>query len=1103
MITQRLKRVAAPRGHLLRAAALAAVLAPTAHAAVYQWNALGPISTNWSTASNWQGGVTPAASTNADTVRFFANNFNVLMTGNVTANMNLSAPLVMNQLILSGRGGSTGYSVQLNGGALQLAGTSPSLVLEGSAGAGIITYDVYNAIQIPGATAISGPGYGIANLRGAFSGAGSLNIAAANTQLTLYSASTYTGSTTIASGTVYLATNNALPAATHLTVASGATLDLNTRWAGSAGANQTVASLSGAGTVTNNNNNVTRTLTINGSADAVFSGTLASGSGGTPNTSRLNVVKTGAGTLTLTGTNTYTGTTTVNAGTLVVNGSLASPVVLSGSGRLAGSGTLGGALTLGGGTRLSVQVSDASGTAGSGWTRTSLGGALSITATASNPVVIDLASSGTGGKAANFIPGKSYEWTVLTAAGGITGFSADRFALNTAGFLNLFVEQNLPHGAFSVEQSGNDVRVVYLPAALPNLAVYKGALATRAPHVRDFERWLGRPVNRVYDGMAWQNSWTAWRSAVDHQTSSTNYSWVSVPTRYRANFSVAMLPSDTGTGSTNMAAGASGTYNAHWTYLAEKLVASGQGNAIIRIGWEMNLANGSPPGLNHWKWSVANSTQAGHYINYWRQIVNTMRAVPGAEFLFDFCPAAGWGIYPAVNSYPGDDYVDIIGLDLYNSYWPTPYPGPTATWQSHLGNSGNYGMIYWRDFALARGKFTSFPEWGTGIRPNDHAGLGDDPHFIKKMHEWITNPANNVLYHTYWDYQASDFLCQLSNDQYPASGAMFKALFGQAEYWDRDIGTTPIPGDSTYDAVNKVHTVRGSGAGLGGTADSFHFTFTPKMGDTEIVARVTGIHNTNTNAVLGVMVREDMTPGSRFAFAGVTQGGVARFQYRSAANSATTTPYTASSVALPLWVKITRVGNVFTAYRSANGTTWTNIGSQTLAMAENAYIGLALAGVSTTQRNVATADHVNEPLEVIVDNLDSNAVFTGTWNTGTPSGNGNGPAYNGNFRASLAGLGTAVYTPNLPETGSYDVYIWYTYGDNRPVNAPIDINHAGGTTNLSVSQRFKTDGWVMLGRFNFNAGTGGNVTYNTAGAVDYQGTPRGVIADAVRFVKTR
>jgi autotransporter-associated beta strand protein len=1102
---KKISRLFAPSGRLLRVAALTAFI-PAAPAAVFQWNTLGPISSTWSTTGNWQGGLAPSSSNNTDTVRFFANNYGVLMPGNVTANMNLTAPRVLNKLILSGRGGSAYYTVTLNGGALQLTGANPELVLEANAGTAALAYDVYNAIQIPGATAITSPGYGIVNLRGPFSGTGSLTIDAVKPQLTLYSTSTYTGATTISGGTVYIATNNALPTTTALTLAAGATLDLNSRWSGAAGGNQTVASLSGAGTVTNNNNSVTRTLTINGSGNSTFFGSLTSGSGGTPNKSRLNVVKSGDGTLTLTGTSDYTGTTTVNAGTLVVNGSLASPVILSGTGRLGGGGTLGGGLTLGGASRLSVVVTDAAGSAGSGWNRTTLGGALAITATAANPVVIDLASAGTGGKADNFIPGRSYEWTVLTATGGITGFTADRFAINTAGFANAFVEQNLPHGAFSIEQNGNDLRVVYLPAAIPNLAIYKGGWADKSPV--PFEQWLGRPINRMYDGIAHATdvagSWTSWHDRGNFVTTHQVYSWVASGSRYRANHNIAMLPSDLGTGSTTMAVGATGAYNAHWATLAQKLISNGQGSAIIRIGWEMNYPNGP---WEHWKWQVANSTQSAHFINYWRHIVTTMRGVAGANFLFDFCAGRGWSAYDAINNYPGDAYVDIIGLDLYNVTAKATKRGPVEAWDEVWGNDTSYGLKYWHNFAMARGKFFSLPEWGTGVSPDDPAktvsGNGDDPYFIRKVYQFVTNPANKVLYHTYWDYPARDFNATLSNNQYPLAGAMFRELFGQEEYWDADVGTTPIPGDTSYDAATKVHTIRGTGAGLGGTADAFHFEFTPKMGDTSIIARVTGIQNTSANAVLGVMIREDMTPGSRFVFAGITQGGVARFQHRATVNAATSTPYTASSVSLPQWFKITRVGNVFTAYRSATGGTWTNIGSQTIAMNANTYIGLALAGLSATQRNVATVDNVNESYEVIVDNADPIGVtFTGTWNTYT--GTSGGPPWAGSIRSNATpGVGSATYTPVIPETGTYTVYMWFTHGDNRPVNAPFTVVHAGGTSNITASQRYKESEWRLIGTFNFNAGTGGSVTFNTAGATTYQGTSCGVIADALRFVKIR
>jgi fibronectin-binding autotransporter adhesin len=53
------------------------------------------------------------------------------------------------------------------------------------------------------------------------------------------------------------------------------------------------------------------------------------------------IVKTGAGTMTMSGTNTYTGTTTVSAGTLVAEGSQSGAFAVAQHGTLAGSGTVG------------------------------------------------------------------------------------------------------------------------------------------------------------------------------------------------------------------------------------------------------------------------------------------------------------------------------------------------------------------------------------------------------------------------------------------------------------------------------------------------------------------------------------------------------------------------------------------------------------------------------------------------------------------------------------------------------------------------------------------------------------------------------------------
>ena len=124
--------------------------------------------------------------------------------------------------------------------------------------------------------------------------------------------------------------DNVLPAATSLTIASSAALDL-------AGGSQQVASLSGAGAFISSNTTAVSVLTLSPSGGSTtFSGAIAGG--GT--LGAISLVMSGGGTQVLAGSNTYSGPTTVNRGGLVVNGSLASPVTVNG-GTLGGSGHLG------------------------------------------------------------------------------------------------------------------------------------------------------------------------------------------------------------------------------------------------------------------------------------------------------------------------------------------------------------------------------------------------------------------------------------------------------------------------------------------------------------------------------------------------------------------------------------------------------------------------------------------------------------------------------------------------------------------------------------------------------------------------------------------
>jgi len=81
--------------------------------------------------------------------------------------------------------------------------------------------------------------------------------------------------------------------------------------------------------------------------------------------------------------------------------------------------------------------------------------------------------------------------------------------------------------------------------------------------------------------------------------------------------------------------------------------------------------------------------------------------------------------------------------------------------------------------------------------------------------------------------------------------------------------------------------------------------------------------------------------------------GLVEWQYRNATGSTTTTQFNtaANSNPLPVWLRLTRAGNVFTGEYSANGTTWTKItgsggtaSSTTIAMPSTVYIGMVVCG---------------------------------------------------------------------------------------------------------------------------------------------------------------
>jgi hypothetical protein len=151
--------------------------------------------------------------------------------------------------------------------------------------------------------------------------------------------------------------------------------------------------------------------------------------------------------------------------------------------------------------------------------------------------------------------------------------------------------------------------------------------------------------------------------------------------------------------------------------------------------------------------------------------------------------------------------------------------------------------------------------------------------------------------------------------------------------------------------------VKGAGT-IAGSADSFRFVFQTLSGDGEIKLRLNSVQNTGTGARIGVMIRESLTAGSRYAFMGVSPGCTFRWQRRASTGGSTSATTSGSATTPKAWVRLVRSGSTLYGYKSTDGVTWKQVTSSSITMAANIYVGLAVASGSTTSLNTSTFSNV-------------------------------------------------------------------------------------------------------------------------------------------------
>jgi hypothetical protein len=237
---------------------------------------------------------------------------------------------------------------------------------------------------------------------------------------------------------------------------------------------------------------------------------------------------------------------------------------------------------------------------------------------------------------------------------------------------------------------------------------------------------------------------------------------------YTLSLGVPIIPDNSsGNAMGTLAQGASGAFNSYYVTLAQSLVAGGQSNAYLRLGWEFD-GNWMP-------WQATTASAEASFATYFQQIVTAMRSVPGEQFRFEWNPDAGaftQSGYSVAAAYPGNAYVDVIGLDAYDQSWATPQT-PTNAWTS----TALPALVAAQQFASAHGKPLAFPEWGVAIRGDGH-GLGDDPYYVNQMVSWMENGSNDVAYESYFDDNSGGVNAMITGGSFPNSLAAFTADLG-------------------------------------------------------------------------------------------------------------------------------------------------------------------------------------------------------------------------------------------------------------------------------------------------------------------------------------
>jgi len=195
-----------------------------------------------------------------------------------------------------------------------------------------------------------------------------------------------------------------------------------------------------------------------------------------------------------------------------------------------------------------------------------------------------------------------------------------------------------------------------------------------------------------------------------------------------------------------------------------------------------------------------------------------------------------------------------------------------------------------------------------------------------------------------------------------------------ATFKHRDIGNPSIKG-SVKVSPEGIDLYAG-GEDIWGSKDEFSFAYLEKTGDFDFVSRIESLMAAHQYTKAGIMAREDLTPGCRHIYFQVFSDNTPRnknnggyeFQYRAEKDSLMKAIYPKRADGIPefpvkypnTWIRLQRIGNVFTGYYSTDGKTWKQYASYKLELPSKIYLGCAVTSHNPVHAATAKFRNISE-----------------------------------------------------------------------------------------------------------------------------------------------